>query len=253
MNSLYVIWLPFHWYWCRTVGNRIYYYPTLSAENFRCSWRSNYATLGISIDMPVYLCILTMTYLKDSISHLLVWVHATRPRGPRDHQSGLRSCFIKAGQAGRGEFICYLLSDMVTNSRTLLDLNENRHTWCHDGGPAKCRFLGNLNKACGRNQRFARTTNRAISSRWHCCRQQHHGQVRWLREVPLGYVIHSYDKPIISQNHASTIDILRMRANLPNFVSDPFLEWGNEGDTHELRPKTQPLLMIHIPAMRCFA
>ena len=142
-----MIWLPFHWYWCRTVGNRIYYYPTLSAENFRCSWRSNYATLGISIDMPVYLCILTMTYLKDSISHLLVWVHATRPRGPRDHQSGLRSCFIKAGQAGRGEFICYLLSDMVTNSRTLLDLNENRHTWCHDGGPAKCRFLGNLNKA----------------------------------------------------------------------------------------------------------
>ena len=64
-----------------TFGNFVFYcYPQVKRDNFGCSWHSNQLELGIFGDMPAYILVLTMTYLKENISLPLVWVHGHAAR-----------------------------------------------------------------------------------------------------------------------------------------------------------------------------
>ena len=58
----------------------MYCYPQVKRDNFGCSWHSNQLELIIFGDMSAYICVLTMTYLKESVSLPLVWVHGHTAR-----------------------------------------------------------------------------------------------------------------------------------------------------------------------------
>ena len=58
----------------------MYCYPQVKGNIFGCTWHSNQLELGIFSDMSAYISVLTMTYLKKSISLPLVWVHGHAAR-----------------------------------------------------------------------------------------------------------------------------------------------------------------------------